>query len=195
MSKQDRDIVREQIINAAAVVFGRFGYKKTTMDEIAIATGKGKTAIYYYFKNKEDVFKAVIEKEAEELEKNLMEAITSKSSPDEKLKAYFYARMRTMIGLSNFYDAMKNELLDHLPFINNIRKTIDHKELELVKAILNEGVSKNIFELKDLDFAALTIVTILKGLEIPLFVENKISDLSAYIDHFVHILCYGLYKR
>jgi AcrR family transcriptional regulator len=192
---EDKDLVREQIINSAAVLFGRFGYKKTTMDEIAMATGKGKTAIYYYFKNKEDVFKAVIEREAAELEKALNEAIADKTSPEEKLKAYFYARMRTMLNLSNFYDAMKNEVLDHLPFINKIRTEVDNKELTLVKSILEEGVEKGDFEVKDLEMAAITLVTSLKGLEIPLFVENKVNNMSLYIDNLIHIICYGLIKR
>lgn len=195
MNDQEKDIVREQIINAASVVFGRFGFKKTTMDEIGMAAGKGKTAIYYYFKNKEDVFKAVVEKEAKELEQNLIQAISSKSSPEEKLKTYVYTRMRTMLSLSNFYDALKNELLDHLPFINNLRKEIDHKEIEMVKNILKEGIDIGIFEINDLNFATVTIVTTLKGLEIPLFVENKVEDLAVYVDHLVHIICYGLFKR
>ena len=180
---EDKDIVREQIINAAAIVFGRYGYKKTTMDEIGMAAGKGKTAIYYYFKNKEDVFKAVVEKEATELEIALFEAIKDKSNPEDKLKAYFYSRMRTMLNLSNFYDAMKNEVLDHLDFINKIRTDIDQKELALVKAIIEEGVNRKQFEVKDLDMAAISLVTTLKGLEIPLFVENKVNNMTMYIDH------------
>ncbi len=192
---EDKDIVREQIINAAAIVFGRYGYKKTTMDEIGMAAGKGKTAIYYYFKNKEDVFKAVVEKEATELEIALFEAIKDKSNPEDKLKAYFYSRMRTMLNLSNFYDAMKNEVLDHLDFINKIRTDIDQKELALVKAIIEEGVNRKQFEVKDLDMAAISLVTTLKGLEIPLFVENKVNNMTMYIDHLIHLICYGLVKR
>ncbi|MCX7861536.1 MAG: TetR/AcrR family transcriptional regulator [Bacteroidales bacterium] len=195
MTDQEKDYVREQIVNAAAVVFGRYGYKKTTMDEIGMAAGKGKTAIYYYFKNKEDVFKAVVEKEAAQLEQSLLEAIANKETPEEKLKAYVYARMRAMLSLSNFYDAMKNELLDHLPFINNIRKEVDNKELELVKSIIQEGLEKDIFQVKDLNFTAVTIVTTLKGLEIPLFLENKVEDLTMYIDHLIYLICYGLFKR
>lgn len=191
----DKDVVREQIIKAASNVFGKYGYKKTTMDEIGMAAGKGKTAIYYYFKNKEDVFKAVIEKEATELEVSLFEAIKNKINPEDKLKAYFYARMRTMLSLSNFYDAMKNEVFDHLDFINKIRFEIDQKELALVKAIIEEGVNKNQFEVKDLEMAATSLVTILKGLEIPLFVENKVNNMTLYIDHLIHIICYGLVKR
>lgn len=192
---EDKDAVREQIINSASVVFGRYGYKKTTMDEIGMAAGKGKTAIYYYFKNKEDVFKAVVEREAAQLEKSLFDAIADKTTPEEKLKAYFYARMRTMLNLSNFYDAMKNEVLDYLPFINKIRTDVDQKELALVKAILEEGVNRGQFEIKDLEMASQTLVTSLKGLEIPLFVENKVSNMSLYIDHLIHIMCYGLIKR
>lgn len=192
---EDKDIVREQIINAASIVFGRYGYKKTTMDEIGMAAGKGKTAIYYYFKNKEDVFKAVVEKEAAELEIALFEAIKDKLNPEEKLKAYFYSRMRTMLNLSNFYDAMKNEVLDHLDFINKIRTNIDQKELALVKAIIEEGVNRKQFEVKDLDMAAISLVTTLKGLEIPLFVENKVNNMTMYIDHLIYLICYGLIKR
>ncbi len=195
MNEYEKDLVKEQIINAAAVVFGKFGYKKTTMDEIGMAAGKGKTAIYYYFRNKEDVFKEVIEKEAKILEQNLIQAISSKFSPEDKLKTYIYTRMRTMLSLSNFYDALKNELLDHLPFINALRKEIDNNEIDLVKSILTEGVEKGIFDIKDIHFSTITIVTTLKGLEIPLFVENKVDDLVLYVDNLVHIICYGLFKR
>lgn len=192
---EDKEQIREQIINAAAVVFGRYGYKKTTMDEIGMAAGKGKTAIYYYFRNKEDIFRAVVEREAAELEKSLVAAIADKNNPVDKLKAYFYARMRTMMNLSNFYDAMKNELLDHLPFINETRKDIDQKEYLLVKSIIEEGINKGIFNVKDIDMTVKTIVIAMKGLEIPLFVENKVDNLPLYIDTLVHIICYGLIKK
>lgn len=192
---EDKEQIREQIINAAAVVFGRYGYKKTTMDEIGMAAGKGKTAIYYYFRNKEDIFRAVVEREAAELEKSLLAAIADKNNPVDKLKAYFYARMRTMMNLSNFYDAMKNKLLDHLPFINETRKDIDQKEYLLVKSILEEGINKGIFDVKDIDMTVKTIVIAMKGLEIPLFVENKVDNLLLYIDTLVHIICYGLIKK
>ena len=50
---------KQQIIEAAGVIFERYGFKKTTMDDIAYAAGKGKSSLYYYFKNKEQVFEAV----------------------------------------------------------------------------------------------------------------------------------------
>ncbi len=49
------DEMRNTIICKAGELFSRYGYKKTTMDDIADALQKGKSSIYYYFQNKEDI--------------------------------------------------------------------------------------------------------------------------------------------
>ena len=41
--------IRDQIVSTAAQIFSRFGFKKTTMDDIAKGMRKGKSSIYYYF--------------------------------------------------------------------------------------------------------------------------------------------------
>jgi AcrR family transcriptional regulator len=46
------DEMRNTIICKAGELFSRYGYKKTTMDDIADALQKGKSSIYYYFQNK-----------------------------------------------------------------------------------------------------------------------------------------------
>ncbi|HIE30743.1 TPA: TetR/AcrR family transcriptional regulator, partial [Candidatus Poribacteria bacterium] len=60
MDKEDK---KEFIIEASRELFARFGLKKTTMDEIAKKCGMSKATLYYYFKSKEDIFRAVIDKE------------------------------------------------------------------------------------------------------------------------------------
>ncbi|HNX67284.1 MAG TPA: helix-turn-helix domain-containing protein, partial [Bacteroidales bacterium] len=62
-----KDDAKAKIVEIAREIFTRFGFKKTTMEEIAVASRKGKSSIYYYFTSKEDVFKAVVEREAEEM--------------------------------------------------------------------------------------------------------------------------------
>jgi AcrR family transcriptional regulator len=195
MELSDNNEIRGQIVVAAKNVFGKFGYKKTTMDEIGIAARKGKTALYYYFKNKEDVFRAVVEKEALELQAAIFKSIEGHTSPVEKLKAYFLVRMNTLLNVSNFYDAMKNELLDQLQFINQIRIEVDKAELELVKGILIEGVKKNCFEIKDVETTANVLVTLLKGLEIPFFTQKKYEHFETHVNFLFDILCHGIVKR
>ena len=60
-----RDLNRESILKIAREIFSKYGYKKTTLDDIANAVRKGKSSLYYYFESKEDLFQAVIMKEVE----------------------------------------------------------------------------------------------------------------------------------
>lgn len=57
-----RDANRENILKIAQDIFSKYGYKKTTLDDIANAVRKWKSSLYYYFKSKEDLFQAVIMK-------------------------------------------------------------------------------------------------------------------------------------
>jgi len=51
-NKKDQN--RENILKIAREIFSKYGYKKTTLDDIANAVRKGKSSLYYYFKSKED---------------------------------------------------------------------------------------------------------------------------------------------
>lgn len=52
---------RDSIVAAAVDVFGRYGYRKTSMDQLAQAAGVSRAAVYQYFPNKDAVFRAVAE--------------------------------------------------------------------------------------------------------------------------------------
>ena len=62
---------KERILTIAQKIFSRFGIQKTTMDEIAKKARIGKATLYYYFKNKEDIFREVIQKESTILKENI----------------------------------------------------------------------------------------------------------------------------
>lgn len=191
----DKDEVKEAIVNVARHIFSRFGFRKTTMDEIAIASKKGKSSIYYYFSSKEEIFQAVVEKEALILRQELINAINQDDSPANNLKAHVLVRMRSMEKLANFYSAIKDDYLSHLDFIEKIRKKYDQEEIQMMENILKEGVQNNIFEIDDTSLAAIAIVTALKGMEIPLFWGVEEHDIERRLDHLINILFNGVLKR
>jgi AcrR family transcriptional regulator len=191
----DKDEVKEAIVNVARHIFSRFGFKKTTMDEIAIASRKGKSSIYYYFASKEEIFQAVVEKEASILKQELLKATNEDDSPAQKLKTHVLVRMRTMEKLANFYSAIKDDFLSNLEFIDKIRKKYDQEEIQIMENILAEGVKNGMFEIDDTPLAAIAIVTALKGMEIPLFWGGEEKDLETRLDHLIHILFHGVMKR
>lgn len=199
----DKDEVKNSIISVARQIFSRFGFKKTTMDEIAQASAKGKSSIYYYFSSKEDIFQAVVEKEASMLKRELFEATETVTDPQEKLKVYVLVRMRTFKKLANYYAAIKSEYLSHLDFVENVRKKYDLEEISMVENILKAGAENNEFNIDNTRLAAVAIVTAMKGLEIPLFWEDdkeqnendKVQDTEKRLDDLINILFYGLVRR
>ena len=191
----EKDEIRDQIVEASRQIFSRFGFRKTTMEEIAQAVKKGKSSIYYYFQSKEDIYKAVIEKEATLIRDELTDAISNAANPADKLKAYVGTRMRTFQAMVNFYEAIKNEYLTHLDFINKVREKYDREEIQMVESVLKDGIIRNEFTLNDTELAAIAIVTAMKGLEIPLFMNKNQPNLDERIDHLLNVLFYGIIKR
>lgn len=194
MEKLEEDI-RESIIKGSRYVFSRFGFKKTTMDDIAKTVHKGKSSIYYYFKSKEDVFQAILVQESRSLIEEIIKACKKENDPQKKLKIYFVTRMRATLRLGNYFNALQDEYFEHFNFAEKVRKEHDKKETRIVKAILDDGVKKGIFGIKDRKVMASTIIIALKGFEYYWIKENNISKLEKNIDDLLGVLFNGIVKR
>lgn len=70
---------------------------------------KGKSTIYYYFKSKDEIFKAVIDAEAKIRKQAIEREISQISDSRLKLKTYIYVRMLTLKMVVNYYEAIKND--------------------------------------------------------------------------------------
>jgi AcrR family transcriptional regulator len=192
---KDKAEVRRAIIEASGTVFSRFGYKKTTMEDIAKTFDMGKSSLYYYFNSKEEIFKAVVVYEAELLKKELRTVLTTTQNPRRRLKNYILVRMQTLRKLSNYYNAVFSEDLSHFDFIEKIRQKYDSEEIQTLKWILDEGAKMEVFKVENTELAATAISTAMKGLEIPLFWKNKDPDLESRLDDLLLILFYGIMHR
>jgi AcrR family transcriptional regulator len=190
-----KDLNREAILEIAQDIFSKFGYKKTTLDDIANAVRKGKSSLYYYFSSKEDLFQAVIIKEVEILKRSLEKVVFRSMDPEEKLREYILTKLRTYRGLANLYNALENDVAA-IGFIEEVKEKNAKDEIRMIKRILIEGVRRDKFQIEDLNLAAIGITTAMKGLEMPLTTGSKHNlDLEVTVDNFVRILCYGIMRR
>ncbi len=183
------------IIKAAQELFARFGFVKTTVDEIARAARMGKATLYHYFRSKEDVFKEVIEKESKILNEKVKEAIDNEETSQKKLRAFVLTRMMYLNELANIYSALRDEFLNHYAFIEKTREKDFYQEIKSVKNILNEGIEKNIFVIKDAELTSFAIISALKGLEYPWSIKVSLPDIEKNIDKLLEILFHGILKR
>jgi len=190
-----KDLNREAILKIAQEIFSKYGYKKTTLDDIANAVRKGKSSLYYYFKSKEDLFQAVIMKEVEVLAKELDKVVNRNTDPVDKLRDYLLTKINTFRNLANFYNALENDVTA-IGFIEDIKNRYEQDEIRLIKRILIEGVRKNEFEIYDFNLAAIGITMAIKGLEMPLSAGTYGNmNLERSVDVILKIICYGIMKR
>lgn len=191
-----KEEVRTHIVGVARKIFTRYGFRKTTMEEIAAATHKGKSSIYYYFMSKEEIFRAVVEREAEELKIKLDHTIKKDGTPIEKLKTYILFRLHHVRSVENFYAALNEEYLSHMDFILEIRRQFDLEERQMVKEILEEGMKNGTFQVVSSEIGAIAIATMMKGLELPLLLSNEHkTDREELLDDLIRVLFYGIIKR
>ncbi|MCF6239723.1 MAG: TetR/AcrR family transcriptional regulator [Bacteroidales bacterium] len=184
------------LLSAASGIFARYGYQKTTVDDLAKSAGKGKSTFYYYYKSKEEIFRDVIEKEAQILRMKLIESISIKGDALKKMKNYVITRLSSFDSLVNFYSALRDEALEHFDFIENIRSKYDAEQVNIIKMIFLEGIKNNVIELEDIDMAAESLAVVLKGLEYHLIFDKNSERVNEQrINKIIDLIFKGLAKK
>ena len=188
------DEKKSRIVAVAKEMIALYGFKKTTMDEIAAKARMGKSSMYYYFKNKEDIFAEIVRIDSDHFRKKLNDAIQSAYSTQDKIMQYVRTRMLHLKELSNYYKTLTNEYLDHYFFIEQVREDFYNFENKTLSDLINAGIQQNIFAPCDVDVAVHMIAIAIKGLEYPLFVQKEL-DLERDSKQMMEIIFKGIEVR
>jgi len=191
----DKEKIKRKIIIDAGDIFSRFGFRKTTMSDIARKTGMGKSSLYYYFKSKEEVFEQVVIYEADILIGELTKALERSNGAKEKLKNYVTVRMQVLHKLSNYYNAVFSDDLSHFDFIEKVRERYNKEEILTIQRILNKGIEQGQFSIENTELTAIAIFTAMKGLEIPLFWHKVSDEPEMRSENMLNILFYGIVRK
>jgi TetR/AcrR family transcriptional regulator len=152
------------IIDAAKDRFAHFGFSKVTMEEIASDVELGKASLYYYFPTKEDLFRAVISLEQNQLKENI-EQILHKSNPaSQKLQEYVKLRTKFFQDLINLGTLSVHSYFDTKSVFKKIFLDFEMIELTLIEKIIDEGKRLKEFNPKLSEDAALIFLHVLQGL-------------------------------
>lgn len=184
---------RLQLITAAAQTFDRYGFKKTTMDDIALAAGKGKSSLYYYFKNKEEVFEAVVDNEADQLKNEIYFEINKRNSAVEKLRVYIMIRMKRFAAKGNLYQALNDNFLMTFSFIERIRNKYREWELNELGIIMQYGIESRELKKVNVQFMSRALLTAMVGFELPLLMSQETeAEFEQHLHEVIDMLFYGI---
>jgi len=188
------DNTKESILSVADKLFSRFGFHKTSMDEIAKIARKAKGSLYYHFASKEELFKEVVTIEMINL-KNQLSFIVNNSdlTSSEKVKKYLVKRMEILNSAANYHETLKADFFEHFHFIDDLRTELDAWEKENLKKIIIQGAEKGEFTIiGDIDVLLEVFIMVIKGLEIPFFLQNKYVKYAPHFEGLIGILTKGL---
>jgi AcrR family transcriptional regulator len=84
---------KAKLVDVARQLFAKMGVENTTMNDIALASKKGRRTLYTYFKSKDEIYLAVVESELDILS-DMMKRVADKDiSPDKKIIEMIYTRL------------------------------------------------------------------------------------------------------
>jgi len=111
----------ELILEAALEVFSVYGYRGTTVDQIAARARMSKPNLLYYFRRKQDIYVAVLEHTlADWLEP--LRAIDAGGDPLEQISRYVAAKLRLSREKPEASRLFANEILHGAPMISKFLK-------------------------------------------------------------------------
>ena len=182
-----REDKREMIITAARKIFARYGFAKTTLDDIGDAVGMKKNSLYHYFASKEDLFNVIINREADNFFDHLLKAIEKEKKSSGKLRKlseFGIEFFQERVNIDNFTVAAKLEIVS---LFDNFFVKYREKETEIIKNILRSGIENKEFINHDYDQLALDILDMLNALH---YREHQKSRVD-----YVHDFNYDELKR
>jgi len=95
--QRNQDIKRDAVLQTAAHMFLEQGYRRTSMSELAKRLNITKPALYYYFRNKEEILVECYRAGITLIETLLDKALVSRGTGLEKVKAYVEAYARSVV--------------------------------------------------------------------------------------------------
>lgn len=189
------DMIREEILNSAQKLFQQYGLRKTTMEDIAKKSGKGKSTLYYYYPSKEEIFDEVVKREAQEVFLETRKAIDEVTTAEAKLKAYFFTSLKMVQTKVNLYNIVRNEFVDdNASRIRNLIKKINLDDIETVKEILQLGIKNQEFTNdinEGIDLIAYIIVSATRSILIDLAIDAPIPDWEARSHVMINLFIKG----
>ena len=158
---------RQKLVDVARQLFAKNGMENTTMNDIAMASGKGRRTLYTYFKSKEDVYTAVIESELERLSDRLDEVAAKRTRPQDKIIELIYTHLNMIKETVVRNGNLRAEFFRNIWMVEKVRKNFDEDEIELFRKVYAEGKDDGEFDIENIDLVADITHYCIKGLEVP----------------------------
>ncbi|MBQ0047032.1 MAG: TetR/AcrR family transcriptional regulator [Prevotellaceae bacterium] len=158
---------RQLLVDKARQLFALYGFEETSMNDIAVAAGKGRRTLYTYFNSKDEIYLAVIETELDRLFEGMEEVARKDISPEEKIIQLIFKHLNVCKEAVYRNGNLRAEFFRDVWKVKAVRKNFDKNEINLFRRVMNEGVDKGVFDIRNTRLMAEICIYCLQGCEVP----------------------------
>jgi AcrR family transcriptional regulator len=193
MGNQERTT---QIFDAALKIFARYGYKKTTVEDIARDVGMTKGNLYFYFKDKRDLYNQAVAHALLKWQSRVAAAVEQQDDVADKFvtlaaKSYEYLSedddLRTIITNDPSIQAVSPEE-DRFP-------QIGQASVQMLRRILQQGVDQGRFRTIDVEYITGFLYSIYVMFIIKTYIRSEGQSALKMYQEGVDVILHGLLKK
>jgi AcrR family transcriptional regulator len=171
-----KEDTRKRIMDISLELSRRYGFLSFKVEDILKYAHISRATFYKYFRNRQEVFFALVDDKADEIESAIRSAVNGESGPYDKLRVFIalgIAGIRELLGTLN----IRMSETDFLPGISRERiEKKNERDLRIIRDILSEGEREGSLILEDLDVTARAVMGIGREIGIKAIMENKDAE-------------------
>jgi AcrR family transcriptional regulator len=191
--------LHDAILDAMERLLARFGYKKTTMDDLAREVDIGKGTIYLHFPSKEEVALQSIDRVVDRVHAQLKTIAGSDASVAERLERMLVQRVLQRFDSVSAYSQSLDDLFESLrPAYMSRRQRYFELEADLFTEVLLEGRGQKVFDVADPRATAYTLLLATNSL-LPYSLSTrelgKRGEIKVRVEAIARLLLHGLLVR
>lgn len=166
------------LVDVARELFAQKGLEGTTMNDIATASKKGRRTLYTYFRNKEEIYTAVIESELERLSEQLDQVASSDLKPNDKILALIFTHLDQIKEAVSRNGSLRAEFFRNIWLVEKVRRRFDNEEVHILRRVIAEGTGIGVFKVENINLIADVIHYAIKGMEVPYILDRMGEGLT-----------------
>lgn len=183
---------KKMLIEVARVLFAEKGKRNVTMNDIAEASRRGRRTLYTYFNNKDEIFRAVLNKELEYIVDQAKKAASESVEPDIRLRNLAIAHLDSIKYVVDRNGSLSADFFRDIYEVERARRKTDQQEIDLIRATLVEGLQKRIFKTIDPELSAIIIFYAIKGLEVPYIRKTLTREFEQHKTEILEFVIRGI---
>ncbi|MFN2313675.1 MAG: TetR/AcrR family transcriptional regulator [Bacteroidales bacterium] len=137
-----RKSTRDMIIDVAAGLFATVGLRRTTMETIASAAGRGRRTIYMYFSNKAEIYDSVVEREIRQITEPLLDLVSSAKVFETVLQRYGDIRVSQLNALLHRNPLLLKDFSQGHSRVERLRERLNRDEMKILAPFFRKYISR-----------------------------------------------------